>query len=60
MELSETQELASLPAKMESQVVLYSRRGINTYCIFNCAVTFEWLCFYFKRYPQTWDFFSPV
>lgn len=32
MWLSETQELASLPAKMESQVVL-SRRGIETYCI---------------------------
>lgn len=27
MELGETQELASLPAKMESQVVLCSRRG---------------------------------
>lgn len=33
MELSETHELASLPAKTtESQVVL-SRRGIKTYCI---------------------------
>jgi hypothetical protein len=48
-EWSETQELASLPAKMESHVVLCIRRGILTYYIFNCAVTFEWLCFYFKK-----------